>query len=293
MAQELLPPEVTRILSTHGEVLLTVGHLKHGTVSARCLVAPFDEQLILFVRPGSAVAEKMRADTRATVQAADPEKGYVVRLEGRAVGGPRVMAHPQRLGLLAWLPEGTKPRAWEAASFYTEVVEYQRGGQDGERFFGRTPGSQEEPGGWGLWVNAAFQGGWTYAALGVAGIWAFVLAQGPEMPLRLPAVLIGSVGALGLIAAGGLWFRATHFLGALERTGRAPHAGLLERGLLAPLVVRQAAVASLILGVIFTLITAMWGWGLFLVTALCSFVWVHWPIRVTSIFTGEEEGESQ
>ncbi|MCB9745039.1 MAG: hypothetical protein H6740_20795 [Alphaproteobacteria bacterium] len=289
MPQELLPPEVTRVLSTHGEVLLTVGHLKHGTITARCLVAPFDEVLVLFVRPGSAVSEKMRADTRASVQANDPEKGYVVRLEGRIVAGPRVMAHPQRLGLLAWLPEGTNPRAWEAASFYADTVDYQRGGPEGERFFGKVPREQEEPVGWRLWMLAAFEGGWVFASLGVLGIWAWVLFQGPEMPLRAVALPIASLGALGFIAAGGLWFRATHFLGALERAGRAPHAALLERGLLAPRVVRQAALAALAVGVIFTLISAMWGFGLFAVTAVCSFVWLHWPIRVTSVFTGEEE----
>ncbi|MCB9762939.1 MAG: hypothetical protein H6739_24270 [Alphaproteobacteria bacterium] len=287
MPAELLPSEIVRHLSTHGEVLLTVGRLDDA-VATRCLCAPFEEELFLFVRPDSPTDRKLLQDTRAVVQANDAEKGYVIRLRGRAVAGPRVMGHPRRMELLHWMPEGAAPRAWVAVPFWAEEIEYQRGsGSDAARFAGPTEAGKRRASGRTTWFFAAFSGTEGFAMVGLLGVWAWLIAAGPEFPLRGLAVVLASLCIGALIASINFWYRQASFLKARGTDGRTAGAPWLADGLLAPVPVFQACVACAAAALVLSIVLVFWGGGLLAATLLGSFIWFIGPLRLTQIFRGE------
>ena len=123
--QDLLPPEVARILATRGKVQLVGGAIgKHASV--RCGIAPFEDLLFLFIRPGTNVESALLESNEAQVNAKDPDGTWHVRMGGRAVAGVPLMKHERRLEMLPWVPEEENPQGLIVVSFWPEELEYVR-----------------------------------------------------------------------------------------------------------------------------------------------------------------------
>lgn len=284
--RELLPTEVVRVLATHGALNLTVGRADDAPAAARCLCAPYEECLFLFLRPDSPVEKKLLWDCRAAVDAINADAGYAVRLKGRAVAGPRVMSHARRLELIHWLPADANPRLWVVVPFYAERVEYSRPGSS-ERFLGETPAGRDVPGLGARWFYAAFDGLQVWALAGLVGLWIVTIVAGAEWPLRAAGQAVGSLSALSLMAAGRLWYQARILLGAREGRGEAPDAPMLEQGLLAPMSVFTASGVLALLGAVLAILLPLWSWTLMGAALFFSFAWIQWPVWVTRIFRAE------
>lgn len=284
--RELLPSEVVRVLATHGPLALTVGNADHEPASARCLCAPYEECLYLFIRPDSPVERKLLWDCRAAVDAINTEAGYSVRLRGRAVAGPRVMSHGRRLELIHWLPADANPRVWMVVPFYAERVEYNRGRGD-DRFVGDTPAGRDVPSLGSRWYYAAFDGIQLWSLASAIGLWIVTIVAGAEWPLRALAQLMATVAALLLMASGRLWYQARLLLSAREGRGEAPGAPMFDQGLLAPMTVLTAAGVFAVIAAILILVLPLWSWTLFGATLFFSFAWIQWPVWITRIFRAE------
>ena len=291
-AREVIPDEILRILSLHGPVQL-VGGAPGREVSARCHVAPFEDLLFFFVTRRAPVAQALLAHTNAEVHCKDDDKGYQIHLKGRALAGPMVMAHPRRLELLPWLPDGASPAGFAVVEFYCEHVDYLKRKEDGSelRYKGKTPLGMHAPAMGTRWSRIAFGGITPVVVLSLAAIWFYLAYMGADYPMRWFALGIAWLGCLLMQAGARFWFRGTAFLRWREgRAHRDECGSLLGEALLAPKPLRDLASMASIAGVLCTLGLYAWPDGLLpWVVFGSSCVWIMWPLWVLHLSQSEPE----
>ncbi len=242
----LIPDAVTRVLALHGPSQLGAGRLS-WRLSVPAHVAPFDDQLILMVSPGSPIFKTLLRDPRADVAAASPEAAYNLRLYGRAVDTGGAGAHPRRMELAAWLPDGGVLHRFRAIEFVPERIEFSEGREDERRYFEGATSAAKVPTVALRWLQACFGGIWPSVVVAVAGLWAWVGWYGQWYTMRLVALAVVLTAALCAMASARLVFRVLAF-SAWQR-------GQLDRDLSGPLgegllPVRGCSLAGVVLAVV-------------------------------------------
>lgn len=293
MEGELLPTELVRRLAEHPQVSVTVGQGER-VGGGRALCAASETRVFLLIPSRSPLEPRLMQDTRVEVRGGPEDGSWTLLLRGQAAIGLNLASHPLRADLEVWLPLDSHPRGWVVAQFWPVWVECTLpSGAGAQRFLGPTPAAKGQPGPGTIWLHAAFDGLWLLLALGLLAPWLMLGVWGVDLPLRPLALVLVTLGVVGLMASGNLWTRAA--LRRAERQGRAegPHTELLRRGRVAPGALEQAALASLAIGVVGTLGTALWGAPLLVVTLLCSGVWALWPLFALRILNPEDDAAAE
>ncbi|GEM_PF-1068160 len=291
-AREVIPDEILRVLSLHGPVQV-VGGAPGREASARCHVAPFEDLLFFFVTRSAPVVEALLRHTNAAVHCKHVDGDYQIHLQGRALAGPPVMAHPRRLELLPWLPDGASPASFTVIEFYCEHVDYLKAREDGSeiRYKGNTPLGISAPAMGTRWSRVAFGGITPVVVFSLATIWVYLAYMGADYPMRWFALVIAWLGALLMQAGARLWFRGSAFL--RWRQGRAHRdecGALLGQALLAPKPLIDLSSMVSIAGVLCTLGLKAWPDGtLPWVVFGASFVWLMWPLWILHLSQTEPE----
>lgn len=280
---DLLPGEVLRILSSHGKVNAVL-----GGVGLQCDTAPFEDRIVLFIRPGTDAAKALLSSNKAEIRATTPDRSYNVHLKGRAVLGRIASKSGRSQELAHWVPEGSRLPSWLAVPFYAEEVEYYRGQ---ERFHGKTAAAKV-PNAASRWRQAAFSGAIPQLAVGLVATWGFILIKGPELMFRWIALLLAFAVVVLSIGGAQLWYRAAMF--AKWRDGGKPgEAELLVEGLLAPGPVQISSYVYTALAVLLIAPLNVWGTDILVVTAISSLLWFQWPLNLTKVFTGDTAEENR
>lgn len=247
MGRGNLPDDIVRLLSFHGPVEVWTGHGELAS-TARVHLAPFDDELILLVPPQSPLVAGVMQTPAATVTAKVEDQRYALRLQGRAVPGRLVSAHPNRSSITPWLPEGEQPHRFLAIPFVVDSVELVREeGQVRNRYAGPTPTGRALPSLPRRWVSSAFgEGGrWpVFASLVLIFLWFGFL--GAEQPWRPLGVLIAWIAALGLIAGIRLIGQGAAFEKWLRGDGKAEDAPTIRDGWIAPGEARFTGTVALV-----------------------------------------------
>ncbi|HJN78084.1 MAG TPA: hypothetical protein QGF58_29490 [Myxococcota bacterium] len=279
---ELVPSEVLRVLSTHGELNAVL-----GGVGIRCHVAPFEETIFLFVRPGHQAEIALLGDNRAEIRAADAERTYSVHLKGRAVAGRPGHRWGRSSELTPWVPEGSKLPLWHVIPFWAEEVEYTRGH---ERFHGKTEAAKV-PSRPSRWAWAAWSGAAWALILGELSVWAYLIFKGPELMFRPVAFVLAAAAVAFGVGGAQAFYRAQAFH-VWRKNSRHEGAGMLADGLLAPSRVSLAGLVYTCIMVLLLVGLSPWGGDVVGVTFVATFTWLLWPLNMTRVFTVEsaEEG---
>ncbi|MFM2245086.1 MAG: hypothetical protein RL071_1160 [Pseudomonadota bacterium] len=277
-----LPGELIRTLSFHGAVELRAGLDAAAPAFERAQLAPFDDRLVLFLRPGGPVLAGLARDSALELQARDPAGTYSMRLLGRAWPTVSVARAPNRSALEPWLPEGGGGHALICTDYYVDHIEMSLGaGEARQRFFGPVPGAPPPRRGLAAvrWLRVGLSGvGGVGAAISALAAFVWLGVQGAEFPGRpfalTAAVLTGAAGAIG----GKNVQQAIVYASAAA--GRAPHslaAPLLDAGL-APLRARDVGLALLVMHVLgLAVLGAVWSPDLALLTLGGALAWLSLP----------------
>lgn len=281
--RDLLPGEVLRILSSHGQVNAVL-----GGVGVRCDVAPFEDRVVLFIRPTSPAAKALLSDNTAELRATEADRSYNVQLKGRAVLGRNARLANRGGELTPWTPEGTALQGWLAVPFFAEEVEYYRGQ---ERFHGKTSAA-EVPGRAARWRWAGWSGAIPQLAIGLATIWGYLIYKGSDLPFRPVALVLAALVVLLSVAGAQCWLRAAQFA-RWRKGGRADADNLLNQGLLAPGTVQITGYVYSALGLLLLAPLNVWGTDVLGVAAIASMVWFQWPLNLSKVFTGDTDEEAR
>jgi hypothetical protein len=140
-----LPDEVMERLSIHGQVRLAVGP-EGNSLPATATAAPLRDQLYLLLRLTPELREKLEHNLRAELRAEDPRGEWTVTARGRLHIGRSARSDERRSELFHWIPEGATAAELDAAVFYPEFIDYQKGlGGARTRAAGPVPGSAPPP----------------------------------------------------------------------------------------------------------------------------------------------------
>ncbi|MCP4808622.1 MAG: hypothetical protein GY913_08350 [Proteobacteria bacterium] len=282
-AKDLLPGEVLKILSSHGQVSAML-----GGVSARCDIAPFEDRVVLFIRPGTDAARALLSSNKAEIRATVEDRSYSVHLKGRAVLGRRAHMSGRSAELVHWVPEGSKLPSFISVAFYAEEVEYYRGN---ERFHGKTEAAKV-PSFAARWRQVAFWGAMPQLAIGLTGVWAFIIVKGSGLMFRWLALLLAAAVVILSIGGAQCWYRSALF-SRWREGGSAKGAELMVDGLLAPGPVTISAYVYTALAVLLIAPLKVWGTDVMLVTAAASMMWFQWPLNLSKVFTGDTAEEKR
>jgi len=278
---DLLPSEVLRVLSTHGEVNAVL-----GGVGLRCHVAPFEDCIFLFIRPGSDGEVALLGNNRAELRASDAGRTYNVHLKGRAVAGRPGHQWGRSAELKPWVPSGSKLPLWHVIPFWAEEVEYYRGQ---ERFHGKTDAAKV-PTRPSRYIWAAWSGAWWALALGELIVWGYLVSKGSDLMFRPVAFLLGALSVALAVAGAQAFYRAQAFH-CWRADRNFPGAGMVAEGLLAPSGLSIAGLAYTAVSVILLALLTPWGMDVVGVTFAATFMWALWPLNLTRVFTAESKEE--
>ena len=284
---DLVPGEILRLLSLHGEVKLVVGDPARGEVAiGACSLAPYESCLYLFVARSGRVASMLLRTCKARVVAVQPPEGenpgYDIDLRGRALLGPPLNAHPLRLELMPWLPEGVGTGGFEVVHMWTEELEFKRGDSE---FFGRTPAGRDLPRATTRWWSTAYGASWPLLILGLP--LALTYIAWTDHPWRALPVALTWMVVPCWIAGPTLWYRSVAF-SEWRRGRKAPEgAGMISEALLPPGRVFGASITAHILGLLAFLPLFFFSPDVPGIVFFSSFIWLTWPIALTRIFAGE------
>lgn len=242
-----LPDDIVRLLSFHGPVEVWTGTGDKASTD-KVHLAPFDDELILFVPPHSSLVEGLLQTCRTMVTAKADDKTYTLRLEGHAVAGRPVTAHPNRGSITPWLPEGMAPSRVLAVPFVAESVELIRDeGQVRNRYAGPTPAGRQSPGAARRLLGAALGGGGRWVAISsLVGTFLWYGYLGSDYPWRPVAVLLAWMASLGLIGGIRLLGQAAAFNKWRRGDGTLDDLPSLRDGLLAPDEARFMGIVGLL-----------------------------------------------
>lgn len=121
-----LPDEVMERLSIHGVLRLAVGP-EGNSIPTTGVAAPLRDVLYVLLPRDPKVEEKLEHSLRAELRAEDPGGEWSVTARGRLHLGRTAQADERRSELFHWIPEGRTPASLQAALFFPEFVDYQRG----------------------------------------------------------------------------------------------------------------------------------------------------------------------
>ncbi|MFH1466801.1 MAG: hypothetical protein ABIO70_20625 [Pseudomonadota bacterium] len=233
VAPLVIPDAITRVLALHGAVQLSAGCKDHRR-SIDAHLAPFDDLLVLFVPGSSPILRTLERDPRADVQAAGGTNAYTLRLKGRAVDCGPAAGYERRLELMNWLPEGAALGRFHAVELVPERIEYayDEGGE--RRWFEGNTGAASPLTGTARWMEASFGGIIPQVVLASAVTWGWIgwYGQWYTRVLQFAALLLALVGALGLLMAARLVFRALAFRAWQRGKGPREDAVPFSHGLL-------------------------------------------------------------
>lgn len=248
MARGNLPDDIVRLLSFHGPVEVWTGKGEKAS-TARVHLAPFDDELILLVPPHSLLNEGLLQSCHAMVTAKAEDQRYLLRLEGRAVSGRPVTAHPNRGSITPWLPEGQPPHRFLAVPFVADTVELIREeGQVRNRYAGPTPAGKRLPSEPRRWVAAALGGGGRFLTISsLVGSFLWFGFLGSDYPWRPVALIVAWVASLCLIGGIRLVGQSVAFNKWRRGDGALDDAPSLRDGLLAPDQARLGGIVSLLI----------------------------------------------
>jgi len=290
VAVEIVPDEVVRQLAIHERLTVKAGHRDHMTLE-RCLIAPFEDCIFLFLTPRSPTVNRLLERTWMEATAKDEDAEWSVTMTGRAVAGRPVITHSRRMELLPWLPEGADARRMLAVPFWPETLEYVRRGRSGEleKYSGRTPAGLKLPGFWSRWGRVAFGGIEWVLGLSIAADWGYLLYMGHETRLRWVALGLACGASVLLLGGARMWYRAVAF--GRWREGRClpEDAPMQTQGLVAPNPVRFLGLAMIVGGMLLTFPLLLWNQTLAYVAVLGTWLWLIGPIWL--IHLSQEEPE--
>jgi hypothetical protein len=280
--QRLLPPEISKLLSTVPLVTVSVG--VRDPVTARVALAPYEDCIYLLVRRASPLLDALRKDPRMSLTHRG-EGAVSVNLTGRALAGRPLAIDPLRLELLPWLPEGANQSQFAVIPFWVEVIDYHR--TEADRFHGKTTAAAKPSSG-SRWTWTLLGARWPFALLGTVGSFTWIALVPEELALKPVACAVMVIAVLSGVCAPGGWYRAASFEG--WRRGRLPlkQSGMVGEALLSPASVVQVSIALLVLHVLSVALLSWWGQGLGALGLAAGFGWLLWPWAATQVFTGED-----
>jgi len=217
----LIPDTLTRVLALHGPVQFSAG-MAAWRESTMAHLAPFDDLVVLFLPGTSPLLRTLERDPRAEVLAAGGVNSYNLRLKGRGVDCGPAAGYERRLELVHWLPDGAALGHFRAVEMIPERIEYACDEGHERRYFEGNTGAASPLTGTGRWLAATFGGVLPQVTLACAVPWAWIGWYGQWYPLRLVALALALVGALGLLGSSRLLFRVMAF--RAWQHGRGPRA---------------------------------------------------------------------
>lgn len=284
----VIPETVSHALATLGEVQFITGPPR-DTAASRLHVAPFDDLLLLFASPGSRTLENVERTPVSEVLAQNRDASIQLRMTGRAVYAGAVNAHPRRLELQHWLPEGTPGVQLRAVEFVPDYIEFAQGPEEARnRYQGHPPGTAV-PGVGTRWLYAAFEGTWPFALAALVVTWGWFTWWGESIPGRILPFAWSALAALAILAG----CRLVHRSAMLHRwqEGRASRsaAGVLGLGWVSCREARLAGIGLLGVGAISVLgIGVIWGLAVFVLLLVTSQLWWMVPAMGIQILDREE-----
>ena len=286
-----LPPDVIRVLSFHGPIEVFAAG-SNPPAMERVACAPFDEHLVLFLRPGGAVEKALGWSVSLDVQArrSDGEHDYSLRMVGHAHPGVRVTRMQERHSLEPWLPEGVSPGQVLATPFVPEKIEFVRTeGDQKARYHGPTPAGKATPAPWVRWLRTATSGS---AGIGVGCaivlpfIWlGYLGADYPARPLAIPLAVSGS---LCLIL--GTRLIVVHFAYEAWRQAKVSIAesGLVGQGQVPARLSVRVGLALVLVGLLCALAAWLqWDFNLSLVLLGSNLAWIFGPAWAVHLATSK------
>ncbi len=294
MALPNVPPDVIKVLSFHGLVeVFAEGPAPRPVERVGC--APFDDQVVLFLRPGGAVEEALRWSTRLDVQARHKDGDYSLRMVGRAHPGVRLTRERDRHAMEPWLPDGVLPGSVLATHFVPEHIEFVRT-EAGEkvRYHGPTAAGQAAPGEVARWLRAASSGSAAIAVFSSIVLpFLYLGYQGSEYLGRPLATILAVGGALSL--AFGTRLVLLHYAYEQWRAGKVAIAesSWVGDGLLASRQCVSVGLGALGIGLLATLVAkVLWDDELALVVFGSSLAWILGPASAIHLFTATAGSET-
>jgi len=286
-----LPPDVVRVLSFHGPVeVFAAGASPPAVEKVAC--APFDDHLILFLRPGGAVEKALGWNVQIDVQArrSDGEHDYSLRMVGHAHPGVRVTRMPERQSLEPWLADGTNPGSVLATPFVPERIEFVRTeGDQKVRYHGPTPAGKTTPKPIVRWLRTATSGSaglGAGAAIVLPFIWlGYLGADYPARPIATPLTVFGS---LSLIM--GTRLIVVHFAYEAWRAARVPieESGLVGKGLVPARLSVRVGLVLVLFGVLCAVSAWLqWDTQLALVLLCSNLAWIFGPAWAVHLATSK------
>ena len=139
------------------------------------------------------------------------------------------------------------------------------------------------------WRQLSFRGINTLVVTSWACIFLYLGILGPETPLRVLALFIGTSASVSLLGGARLWYRSKAFVRWRQGRCRAEDAGILIDGLLPLRRAERASAQMLALGFALTLATASWGTTFLVVTLASTGLWMVWPLWAIHLAQSEPE----
>jgi len=294
-SQVNVPPDVVRVLSFHGPVEVVA----HGAdrPMERAAVAPFDDSVTLFLRPGGAVADALLWNVQVELQARHPDGDYSLRMVGRAHPGVRVSREADRHALTPWLPEDRGPGQVLATRFVPEFIEFVRAEADDKvRYHGPTPAGKAAPSTTNRWIRTGASGSaaaGVFTAFVVPFVWLGYL--GADYPVRPLATFLAVVSAESWIF--GVRLLVLYFAYNAWRAGRLPieESSLVGQGLLPARLCVRAGLGLTAIGLAGTAVMwAVWDTLLATVSFGSSLVWIlgpSWAVHIATAKAGWRRSE--
>lgn len=297
MSNEInVPPDVVKVLSFHGPVEV-VAHGADPQPMERAAVAPFDDSVMLFLRPGGAVADALGWSVQLEVQARHPDGDYSLRMVGRAHPGVRASRHMDRHALTPWLPEDRGPSQVLATRFIPEQIEFVRTEADDKvRYHGPTPAGKAGMSTTQRWIRAGASGS-AFAGVLFAFVVPFVYLGylGADYPQRPLAAGISIVSAESWIF--GMRLLVLYFAYTAWQAGRLPleESSLVGQALLPARLCVRVGLALVALALAGTAILwAVWDATVALVAVGSSLVWIlgpSWGMHIATSKAGKWRSE--
>lgn len=279
MAVQQVPGDVIRILSVHGPVTFWIGD-EHALHRGECSLAPFEDALYLFHRPGGEAEAAWAQTCQTTVVARAADGRYSVTLKGRANAGIPLTRHPRRGEIAPWAPEGVSQGSLLVATFVPEEIELNRADTAGAgRFAGPTPAGKQRPGALAIWRRVGLGGVALWFAIAVvAGVWFWLTLQGPEFPGRALALVVAAPAGVLPLAGARLVAQARAFDRWRAGLGPAEEAPELVESLVAPATARRAGWIALAAGLaLLGSVGVIWAPALAALAVALSGVWLLGP----------------
>jgi len=265
-------------LALEGPVQFVSG-TRNARSSVRLSGAPFDDFLVLFASRHSESVRNLLATPRCEVLAGGSDFDFQLRMYGRAVCTGSAVAHPRRMELVHWLPEGRALHQLCAIEFYPERIEFTEGGEGRQQKYQGDTAAAEIPGPSIRWLHAAFKGIWPAALLAAAAAWIWIGWFGQYFRLQYAALFLAVAGALSLMGGARLVYRSTAFLLWQRGKQRRVVGGVLSDGWLAQRSVALVGWLAMGAGALsIFLLAAIWGERPALMVPLASQIWYLGPI---------------